>query len=81
MGFCLENYYRDDYENDGDNGSGGGDADANVAVVGGGGVSTKGNDNDSSIHITAPQHVSLVWDDMYHPRYVYILAMWNNSNS
>lgn len=71
MGFYLENYYRDDYENDGDNGGGGGDVDADVVVVvGGGGVSTKGNGNDSIVHITAPQRVSLVWDDMYHPQYV-----------
>lgn len=39
MGFCLENYYQEDYENDGDNGGGGGgEADADVAAVGDGGA-------------------------------------------
>jgi hypothetical protein len=70
MGFCLENYYCEEYENDGDNGGGGG-GDADVAAVGGGGVgTTKGNGNDSIVHITVPQLVSLGWDDMYHPQYV-----------
>lgn len=71
MGFCLENYYRDDYENDCDNGSGGGgDTDVDVAAVGGGVGATKGNGNNSIVHIIAPQLVSLGWDDIYHPQYV-----------
>jgi hypothetical protein len=62
MGFYLEKYFHDDYENDGDNG-GGGDIDADVATVGGGGGGgTKGNGNDSLF--TSPQLVSLGWDDM-----------------
>ncbi|KXG34300.1 hypothetical protein SORBI_3002G016800 [Sorghum bicolor] len=71
MGFCLESYYsQEDYENDG---GGGGDADADVAAVGDGGAddAAQGNDNDPIVHITAPQLVSLGWDDRYDPQYVH----------
>jgi len=50
MGFCLENYCRDDYENDGDNGGGGGYVDVDVAmVVCGGAATNRGNGNDSIV--------------------------------
>ena len=71
MGFCLESYYsQEDYENDG---GGSGDADADVAAVGDGGAddAAQGNDNDPIVHITAPQLVSLGWDDRYDPQYVH----------
>ena len=72
MGFCLENYFCYNFENDGDNGSGGGYSHIvllwlmvvmllllEVMVM-----------IQLYIHITAPQLVSLGWDDMYHPQYV-----------
>jgi hypothetical protein len=75
MGFCLETYYQEDYENDGDNGGGGGgEAEADVAAVGDGAAGAgvaEGNGNDPIVHITAPQLVSLGWDDMYDPQYVH----------
>jgi len=74
VGFCLENYYQDDYGNDGDNGGCGGgddDVDTDVATVGSGGLgATKGNGNDSNVHIMTHQLVSLGWHDMCQPQYV-----------